>query len=85
MGVRLADIHLSQTLRKAGALCTGPCVKREPCALGTTFFFSLATLSIKGFYETLKVLSVQTSRVSNNIIPKISMLSIKRWNLGQFA
>ncbi|RXI07302.1 hypothetical protein DVH24_026438 [Malus domestica] len=23
MGVRLADIHLSQTLRKAGALCTG--------------------------------------------------------------
>ncbi|KAM1543140.1 hypothetical protein ACFX1Z_012823 [Malus domestica] len=23
MGVRLADIHLSQTLRKAGTLCTG--------------------------------------------------------------
>ncbi|RXH85529.1 hypothetical protein DVH24_009350 [Malus domestica] len=23
MGVRLADIHLSQTLRKTGALCTG--------------------------------------------------------------
>ncbi|XP_070677643.1 uncharacterized protein [Malus domestica] len=36
MGVRLADIHLSQTLRKAGALCTGsntsihikPCIHR---------------------------------------------------------
>ncbi|XP_070670153.1 protein SODIUM POTASSIUM ROOT DEFECTIVE 2-like isoform X1 [Malus domestica] len=26
MEVRLADIHLSQTLRKAGALCTGFCL-----------------------------------------------------------
>ncbi|CAN6556126.1 unnamed protein product [Malus baccata var. baccata] len=48
MGVRLADIHLSQTLRKAGALCTGyDIVSIKWMVLGSrdaTFTFS------NGFY-----------------------------------
>ncbi|XP_050141001.1 serine/threonine-protein kinase BSK1-like [Malus sylvestris] len=40
MEVRLADIHLSQTLRKAGALCTGLC---------NMFFFSRTYFFMIGY------------------------------------
>ncbi|KAM2058192.1 hypothetical protein ACFX16_030789 [Malus domestica] len=41
MGVRLADIHLSQTLRKAGALCTGYQIKTNLMKCLTAFSKSL--------------------------------------------
>ncbi|XP_070663370.1 uncharacterized protein [Malus domestica] len=43
MGVRLADIHLFQTLRKAGALCTGGWLASKELLTGMRIGISLKT------------------------------------------